>query len=247
VGGTAGGRHGCGHDEPSRGGAGRLERMSPQVTAVCVVHTLRPEPTNPGGRTAIDKRAVPGPVEVGPLGVAGDRQLDTRHHGGLEQAVYAYADEDAAWWVAELGREVPPGLFGENLRTSGVDITDAEIGERWRIGGPGGLLVQVTAPRIPCATFQRRMSEQHWVKRFTDHGAPGAYVAVVEPGAVSAGADLVVESRPGHGVTIGDAFLRPEPDVMRRLLAAEGAGALELTPKMREHASKAAARGGVSR
>jgi MOSC domain-containing protein YiiM len=217
--------------------------MSPQLTAVCVVHTLHPEPTNPGGRTAIDKRAVTGPVEVGPLGVAGDSQQDTRHHGGLEQAVYTYADEDAAWWAGELGREVAAGLFGENLRTSGLDVTGAEIGERWRIGGPTGVLVQVTSPRIPCATFQRRIGEQHWVKRFTDHGAPGAYVAVIEPGTLAAGAQVAIESRPGHGVTIGDAFLRPEPEVMRRLLDAEATGdGFELTQKMREFAAKAAAR-----
>src|SRR5450755_9232 len=208
--------------------------MSAQVTAVCVVHTLRPEPTNPDGRTAIDKRAVPGPVEVGVLGLAGDQQLDTRHHGGPEQAVYAYADEDAAWWARQLGRDLHAGMFGENLRTVGVDVTGAEIGERWRIGGPAGVLVQVTAPRVPCATFQRRMAEQHWVKRFTDHGAPGAYVAVIEPGTLWAGAEVTIESRPGHGVTIGEAFLRPEPGLMRRLLDAEDAGDVELTAKMRQ-------------
>jgi len=217
--------------------------MSAEVTAVCVVHTLHSEPTNPGGRTAIDKRAVSGRVEVAQLGLAGDTQLDTRHHGGPEQAVYAYADEDAAWWASELGRDLPAGMFGENLRTAGLDVTGAEIGERWRIGGSDGVLVQVTAPRIPCATFQRRMGEPHWVKRFTHHGAPGAYVAVVEAGPVWSGAEVVVESRPGHGVTIGDTFIRPEPVVMSRLLDAEGRGGFRLTPKMRQHATKAAARG----
>jgi MOSC domain-containing protein YiiM len=168
--------------------------------------------------------------------------LDTRHHGGPEQAVYAYADEDAAWWSAELGREVSPGLFGENLRTRGIDITGTEIGARWRIGGPGGLLLQVTSPRVPCATFQRRMGERQWVKRFAEHGASGAYLAVVEPGTVTAGDEVEVEFRPGHGVTVGDTFLRPEPDLMRRLLAADESGVFELTPKMREHALAAAAR-----
>jgi MOSC domain-containing protein YiiM len=216
-----------------------------RVTAVCLVHTLRPEPTNPDGRTAIDKRAVAGQVEVGPLGLSGDLQQDTRHHGGLEQAVYAYADEDAGWWAAELGREIPAGLFGENLRTAGVDVTGAEIGERWRIGGADGLagvLVQVTSPRIPCATFQRRVGEERWVKRFTDRGAPGAYLAVIEPGAVAAGDAIAVEFRPGHRVTIGDTLLRPEPAVMRRLLDADGSPGFDLTPKMREFATKAAAR-----
>ena len=208
------------------------------VTAVCRVHELRPEPTNPGGLTAIDKRMVAGAVDVGFLGLAGDRVCDERHHGGPEQAVYAYADADAAWWAAELEREIPPGLFGENLRVDGIDVTGAEIGERWRIGGTGGVLVQVAAPRIPCATFARRMGVPHWVKRFSDRGAPGAYLAVVEPGVLVAGAPVAVESRPGHGVTIGDTFLRPESVIMQRLLDAAAVGAFELTPKMRRYAQQ---------
>ena len=212
------------------------------VTAVCVVHSFHDEPTNPDGLTAIDKRPIEGRITVGLLGVAGDTQLDTRHHGGQEQAVYAYADEDAAWWAAELGRDVTPGLFGENLRTSGIDVTGAEIGERWRVGGPDGVLLQVTSPRVPCATFQRRVGEPHWVKRFTDRGAPGAYLAVLQTGGIAAGDAVVVEFRPGHGVTLADAFLRPEPATMQRLLDAEQAGVVELTPKMREHSLKAVAR-----
>jgi MOSC domain-containing protein YiiM len=213
-----------------------------RLTAVCVVHELRPEPTNPDGLTAIDKRAVAGAVEAGPLGLVGDEVRDTRHHGGEEQAVYAYADEDAAWWAADLGRDVAPGEFGENLRTSGIDVTDAVIGERWRVGGSDGTLLQVTSPRIPCATFARRMGEPHWVKRFTDHGACGAYLSVVEPGRLVAGDRIVVESRPGHGVTVGDTFLRAEPEVMRRLLDADGQDGFALTPKLREYAVRIAAR-----
>lgn len=213
--------------------------MFGRLTAVCVVHQTRWEPTNPDGVTAIDKRAVDGPVELGELGLAGDRVCDHRHHGGPEQAVYAYADEDADWWADELEREITPGLFGENLRTTGVDVTGAEIGERWRVGG---VLLQVTAPRIPCQTFARRMGVPQWVKRFSGHGAPGAYLAVIEPGPLTAGDVITVESRPGHGVTIGEAFLRPEPEVMRRLLDADGTAGFQLTPKMRQYASQQARR-----
>jgi MOSC domain-containing protein YiiM len=206
------------------------------VTAVCVVHDLIPGPKQ-SGRTAIDKRPVGGPVQVGPLGLTGDRVCDTAHHGGPEQAVYAYADEDADWWAEHLQREIPAGLFGENLRTAGVEVTDAEIGERWRVGGAdgSGVLLQVTAPRIPCLTFAARMDEPHWVKRFTRRGAPGAYLAVLEPGAVRAGDPVTVEYRPGHGVTVADTFLRPEPAVLQRLLDADGRDGFSLMPKLREY------------
>lgn len=212
------------------------------ITAVCVVHEIRPDPFGPEPYTAIDKRAVSGRVEVGPLGVSGDTQCDRLHHGGIYQAVYAYADEDAAWWARELDREVPPGLFGDNVRTRGVDVTGAEIGERWRIGdGNGALVVEVTSPRIPCRTFAGRMGEERWIKRFTDHGAPGAYLRVIEPGDIAAGDPVEVVHRPGHGITVGDVFLRAEPRVMRRLLDVAYSDSLDLSPALRSYAVKVAA------
>jgi len=217
--------------------------MGARITAVNVVFEILPDPYGEFSTTAIDKRLVGGRVEVHPLGLAGDTQCDTRSHGGLDQAVYAYADEDAAWWAEHLGRDIPPGLFGENLRTSGLDVTGAEIGERWRIGdGPAPLVVEVTMPRIPCQTFAHRMGEPHWVKRFTDHGAPGAYLRVITPGTVGAGDAVVVHRRPGHGVTIADSFLRAEPAAMRRLLEAAGTGSFEIASDLQAAATKIAAR-----
>lgn len=224
------------------------------VTAVCIVHQVLPDPGGEVGVTAIDKRPVTGPVEVGPTRFGQDRCLDLRHHGGPDQVVYAYADEDAAFWAAELGREVGPGLFGENLRTSGLDVCGAEIGERWQLGHPavagadpdaggGPLVLEVTCARIPCATFQRRMAEPHWVRRFTEHGAPGAYLRVVTPGPVRAGDPVTVVHRPGHGVSVRDSFLGAEPEAMRRLIEAGDTGLIDLHPPLREFAAKVAARG----
>lgn len=207
------------------------------ISAVCVLHTLRPEPTNPGGTTAIDKRAIAGPVELGPLGLAGDRQVDTEHHGGVDQAVYLYADEDADWWAAELGRDIPPGLFGENLRTSGIDLSGTRIGQRLRVGD--SVVLEVTVPRTPCVTFARRMDEAHWVRRFTERRAPGAYVRVVEPGVISAGDVVVPLATPAHEVTVSALLPPVEPGAFERLLAAERAGAVELSDRLREKALKA--------
>jgi len=217
------------------GAAGAVGRL----TAVCVVHELIPGPKDVG-TTAIDKRPVAAGVPVGPLGLAGDQVCDVEYHGGPEQAVYAYADEDAAWWAQDLAREIPPGLFGENLRTSGIDVSGALIGERWRVGA--GVLLQVTCPRIPCQTFHVRMGEPHWTKRFVDRGAPGAYLAVVEPGVLQAGDEVHVAYRPPHDVTVADVFLRPDPAALRRLLDADGHDGFALTPKMRAVAEHGVAR-----
>jgi len=103
-----------------------------EVLAVCVVHAIIPDVGGKQDETAIDKRPVLGAVDVQRFGLTGDTQCDTAHHGGDGKAVYAYAQEDADWWAADLERELPPGRFGENLRTRGLDITNALLGEQWR-------------------------------------------------------------------------------------------------------------------
>jgi MOSC domain-containing protein YiiM len=204
------------------------------ISAVCVLHSLHPEPDNPDGTTAIDKRAVAGAVALGPLGLAGDLQADTAHHGGVDQAVYLYADEDADWWAAELGRDIPPGLFGENLRTMGIDLSATRIGQRFRVGD--GVVLEVTAPRTPCVTFARRMDEPHWVRRFTDRRAPGAYARVVVAGAIGAGDPVVTLTPPAHDVTVAALLPPVEPGAFQRLLDAERSGAVELSERLRRKA-----------
>ena len=174
-------------------------------------------------RTAIDKRPRPGPVAVGRLGLAGDEQVDRPDHGGYEQALYAYAREDLDWWVERLGRELPGGTFGENITTSGLDVTRALIGEVWRLGSA---VVQVTSPRIPCAVFAGWMDERQWVKRFADAGRTGAYLRVLEEGQVSAGDPVEVLSRPAVRVTIAESARAyyGDAELMRRLLQVEGRG-----------------------
>ena len=175
------------------------------------------------GRTAIDKRPVPGRVEVGRLGLGGDEQVDKPAHGGPEQAVYAYAREDLDWWVEQLGRELADGTFGENMTTAGLDVTGALIGEIWELGTAR---VQVTGPRIPCVVFAGWTDERHWVKRFADARRPGAYLRVLREGAVGAGDRLEVVSRPAERVTIAESMTAYYGDaaVMRRLLRVEGRG-----------------------
>jgi MOSC domain-containing protein YiiM len=190
----------------------------------------RPNPAKDTGGTGIDKRPADGPVPVrapGPRGsglgsgVAGDQIFDTAHHGGDDQAVYAYAREDLDAWQAELGRELQNGMFGENLTTSGVDVTGARIGERWRIGDR--VVLEVTSPRIPCRTFAGWLAEPGWIWRFTVRAIPGAYLRVIEPGEVRAGDPVTVTGRPAHDVTVGLAFraLTREPELLPRLRAAE--------------------------
>jgi MOSC domain-containing protein YiiM len=186
--------------------------MTGRLVSVNVVHALVHGPGDLAS-TAIDKRPVNGAVPVERLGVRGDQQYDRRHHGGPDKAVYVYAVEDHQWWASELGRELTPGQFGENFTTADLDVTNAVIGERWKVGRE--VVVQVTMPRIPCSTFQGWMKEPRWVKRFFAHGAPGAYLRVVEEGIVTAGDSIEVLARPAHGVTIAETFELRDADPAR--------------------------------
>jgi MOSC domain-containing protein YiiM len=189
----------------------------------------RPNPWKGLDATGIDKRPVAGPVAVtapgpkgtGAVGLAGDRVYDVKHHGGTDQAVYAYAREDLDGWQAELGRPLANGAFGENLTTAGLDVNGALIGERWRIGPD--VVLEVSCPRIPCATFQGWLAREGWIKRFVQAVLPGAYLRVITPGEIRAGDAVEIVHRPDHEVTVALAFraVTREPELLPRLLAAD--------------------------
>jgi MOSC domain-containing protein YiiM len=177
-------------------------------------------------RSAIDKRPVTGPVPVHRLGLGPDEVGDLDDHGGPDQAVYAYAREDLDVWSLELGYPIPAGRFGENLTTVGLDIQEARLGDRWRIGS---VLLEVCGVRIPCMVFEGFIDQPHWVRRFVEHGVPGAYLRVVEEGELAAGEVIEVVERRDHDVTVGLAFraatterhllsmLAPEPRISAKL------------------------------
>jgi MOSC domain-containing protein YiiM len=187
------------------------ETSQPRLLTVNIVHRIHPGYFHD---TAIDKQPVDGPVELTATGLAGDRQLDP-HHGGADKAVYAYATEDASWWATQLGRAIPPGLFGENLRTHGLDVSGAIIGEKWRIGT---VLLEVRMPRTPCQNLSMRIGIENFHIRFNTAGRVGAMLKVHEPGQVCSGDPIVVVDRPDHGVRVCDLASGPDAIGMRRLL-----------------------------
>jgi MOSC domain-containing protein YiiM len=173
--------------------------------------------------TGIFKKPVAGPVEVTAQGLAGDAICDTRSHGGVDQAIYIYTSTDYAYWADALSRDLAPGLFGENLTISDLESAPVHIGDRLRVGA---VLLEVTAPRIPCDTFAARMGEPTFVKRFSAAERPGLYCRVIEPGVVQAGDPVQLAPYTGEPlVTIQELFRfyydrqLSEADI-RRVLAA---------------------------
>ena len=195
------------------------------------VGVVRPTAHSDMRVTGIDKRPVtdavmirdPGPRGSGGSGVVGDPICNLRVHGGSDQAVYAYAREDLDMWEREMNRPLPSGVFGENLTTEGLDVTDTRIGDRWSVGD--ACVLEVTGPRVPCRTFAGWLQDQRWVRTFTLRGVPGAYLRVIAPGEVRAGDAITVVHRPDHDITIGFMFraLTTEKRLFQELVAAGAA------------------------
>ncbi|GHD14560.1 MOSC domain-containing protein [Nocardiopsis kunsanensis] len=174
-------------------------------------------------RTAIDKTPREGGARAGPLGLDGDEQADTEHHGGRDKAVYAYAREDLDLWESRLGRTLGNGSFGENLTTIGIDLLTSVVGERWRVGP---VLLEAALPRTPCGVFQGWLQERQWVRRFIEEGRTGVYLRVLEQGHIAPGAPVTVEHRPDHGITVLAGFRAGrvgDLDTLRRLAELPGA------------------------
>ena len=149
--------------------------------------------------TGIYKVPVTEPVEIKSLGIEQDVICDTKHHGGADQAIYIYGEADYVWWSKELGREIVPGTFGENLTISELESAQFNIGDYLHIGE---VTLQVTAPRIPCGTFATRMNDPQWVMKFRKAERPGLYCRVLREGIVKTGDPVTVEKYTGETISL---------------------------------------------
>jgi MOSC domain-containing protein YiiM len=178
----------------------------PSTGRVLSVSVGRPRDFDYHGRpakSAIWKTPVAGRVAVRGVNLAGDDQADREAHGGPDKAVYAYAVEDARWWESEMGRPFARGEFGENLTTKGIEVNDALVGERWEIGST---ILEVSEPRVPCWRLGVRMNDPMFIRRFTQALRPGSYLRIVVEGAIEAGDEIRVVSKPDHDLSIRDVF-----------------------------------------
>lgn len=149
--------------------------------------------------TGIYKMPVNGPVEIKALGIEGDAICDTKNHGGPDQAIYVYGGGDYAWWSQEIGKELAPGTFGDNLTISELESAQFNVGDYLHIGE---ITLQVTSPRIPCGTFATRMDDPQWVKKFRAAERPGLYCRVIKQGIVRSGDEVSAEKFTGETISI---------------------------------------------
>ncbi len=188
------------------------------------VNVASAEPIDIGGDsvlTGILKRPVDGAVRIDEAGLEGDVVCDTERHGGPDQAVYAYAAADYEWWSRELDRELAPGTFGDNLTIAGLP-EDIHVGDRLLIGS---VILEASAPRIPCKTLAARMDDSGFGLRFRRAERPGYYFRVLNGGEISAGEAVTIVEDPSSSVTMLDLYRlsfqpSPQPEDLERVLAA---------------------------
>ena len=168
-------------------------------------------------KTGIFKMPTSGPVRLSILGLQNDVIVSKKHHGGPDQAVYVYGMTDYAWWTNELGKELAPGTFGENLTIEGLESAQFNIGDYLQ---SANVTLQVTAPRIPCKTFAARMDDPQWVKKFRHAERPGLYCRVIKEGFVQTDEAVSVEKYSGNTISIlemyRDYYVRDKTEEMIR-------------------------------
>jgi MOSC domain-containing protein YiiM len=149
--------------------------------------------------TGIYKNPVAEAVQITRLGIQQDFIASTKHHGGPDQAIYVYGGADYRWWSTELGREISAGTFGDNLTISELESAQFNIGDRLHIGS---VILEVTAPRIPCKTFARRMQDPLFVKKFRHAERPGLYCRVIHEGVVQLDDVVTIEKYQGETISV---------------------------------------------
>jgi MOSC domain-containing protein YiiM len=188
------------------------------------------------GLSGIFKQPRQGPVRIGSLGLEGDTIVDTQNHGGLDQAVYVFTRPDLDWWSEQLGTTLPAGTFGENTVLSELESAAMQVGDRLSFGD---VVLEVTSPRVPCATLAVRMGDARFLKAFHQALRPGFYCRVLQSGKVEAGMAAHHMRFVGPTVTVAEMlrhypFAKAPEDFLERLLASPAhKGAIAYVKAMR--------------
>jgi MOSC domain-containing protein YiiM len=131
----------------------------------------------------------------------GDRQADQLNHGGLEKAVCVYPFDHYPYWKRQLGRDLKPGAFSENLTISGAIETEVCVGDVFRIGEA---MVQISQPRMPCAKLAGKNGSKVLPKLTANLGYTGFYMRVLLEGLVAAGDSFDLERAHPERITIAE-------------------------------------------
>ncbi|MBP7961567.1 MAG: MOSC domain-containing protein [Caldilineaceae bacterium] len=159
------------------------------------IHTGQPRTINDeGGRwqSSIFRELIEGPILLTEGGLVGDKVTDTRHHGSADQAVCCHSMDHYRHWQEVYGADLGAGGVGENWTLLNANEETICIGDIFDVGSAR---VQVTSPRVPCNTQQRKVKLPNWVNATIAALRTGFYLRVLTPGMVQAGDTLALVER----------------------------------------------------
>lgn len=185
--------------------------------------------------TGIYKEEINGPVQVHFLNIAGDQQADLTVHGGPDKAVYVYPSEHYSFWKEKRSDLFfQPGIFGENLSTTGLDEATC-VGDVFKIGTA---IFRVTNPRMPCFKLGIKMNDPKFIKDFMDARKNGFYLRVLQEGEIKPGDMIEKMEEDGHGLTIDEVIQLYTTKKEDEELLIKSVGAPNLPEDRREYFEK---------
>lgn len=173
-------------------------------------------------QTGIFKYPVSQPLLLETEDVQHDHVIDRLYHGGVDKACYIYGVENYEFWKQRYpDLDWQWGMFGENLTIAGINESEMNIGDIYRLGET---LVQITQPRQPCFKLGFRFGTQQIVHEFQQEPYPGVYVRVLKCGSVSVGDQMQLEERAQDSLSLATVFSllmtdRDNIDLIKRAIA----------------------------
>jgi MOSC domain-containing protein YiiM len=122
-------------------------------------------------------------IELGMTSFTGDMVQDKKHHGGNDKAICCYNSDHFLKWKTDLGFDLGPAAFGENLTLKGESALESNvyIGDRYQLGEA---IVEVSEPRGPCFVIGIRYNYKKFPVHLQQTGFTGYYLRTIKPGLV---------------------------------------------------------------
>lgn len=152
--------------------------------------------------TGIFKYPVNKRVKVASLNLEGDGQADLTVHGGFDKAVYSYPVEHYKYWKTIFpDKDLPYGMFGENLTTEDLFEDSVNVGDVYEIGTSH---LVVTQPRMPCYKLGIKFGRMDVIEKFINSKKPGIYFKVLKEGELEPGSEIKLIKKDKNNVTVND-------------------------------------------
>lgn len=155
-------------------------------------------------RTGIYKKPIQEPLEAKGINIEGDDQGNRKTHGGIDRAIYSYPMEHYSYWKKQYPtKELPFGMFGENLTTEGLLEKDVKVGDIFKIGTTKIMALQ---PRMPCYRLGYKFDDEKIIDKFLETDYCGIFYRIIKEGKLQVGDEINLIKSDPDSMTIVEIF-----------------------------------------